>query len=55
MTPKVFLVFEIDVDLHTATNKPKQVFNPSGLVFYKGSNARVESNSDCNKKVKSSK
>ena len=51
---------EVDVDLHPTINKfapneYREVVNLSGLVVYNGSNARVESNSDCNKKVKSSK
>ena len=49
-----------DVDLHSATNnfapnEYREVVNLSGLVVYKGSNARVESNSDCDRKVKCSK
>ena len=47
----------LDMDLHTATYnfapiEFRGVVNPSGLVVYKGSNARVESNGDCNRKVK---
>ena len=50
----------LHLDLHMATNNfaPNEyrgVVNPSGLVVYKGSNGRVESNSDCNKKVKGGK
>ena len=45
------------MDLHISTNnfspnEYKEVVNLSGLVVYKGSNARVESNGDCNRKVK---
>ena len=43
--------------LHTTTNnfapnEYRKVVNLSSLVVYKGSNTRVESNSDCNRKVK---
>ena len=49
--------FDIDVDLDTTTNnfasnEYRGVVNPSGLVVYKESNATVESNGDCNRKVK---
>ena len=45
------------MDLYTTTNnfapnEYREVVNLSGLVVYKGSNTRVESNSDCNRKVK---
>ena len=51
---------KIKLDLHTkantfAPNEYRGVVNPSGLVVYKGSNTRVESNSDSNRKVKRSK
>ena len=47
----------LNLDLHTTTNnfapnEYREVVNLSGLVVYKGSNTRVESNSDCNRKVK---
>ena len=47
----------LNLDLHTATNNfaPNEyrgVVNPFGLVVYKGSKTRVESNGDFNKKVK---
>ena len=57
MAPKFCHMVRVNVDLHTTTNNfaPNEyrgVVNLSGLVVYKGSNARVESNGDCNKKVK---
>ena len=47
----------LNLDLHTATNNfaPNEyrgIVNASGLVVYKGSKTRVESNGDCNRKVK---
>ena len=52
--------YSLDLDLHTVTNNfaPNEyrwVVNPSDLAVYKGSNTRVESNGDCNRKVKSRK
>ena len=45
------------MDLHTraknfAPNEFREVVNISGLVVYKGSKTRMESNGDCNRKVK---
>ena len=53
----VWDVSVVDVDLHTkannfAPNEYRGVVNSSDLVVYKGSKTRVESNGDCNRKVK---
>ena len=40
------------IDTSGTYHEYRGVVNPSGLVVYKGSNTRVVSNGDCNKKVK---